>query len=259
VKLNNKVVFITDADSSSGNAIINRLASEGAHFILNSASFGAEIQADLASIQAAGSKTIIVQVDLCKSSDVAPMLEEAVRQLGAVDVLIHNNNVVKPTLVETCEEQLFNQIMDANAKSAFICTQAVGKLMAAQQSGKVIYVSSIHSEKPTGAAFTYSVSKSAVKMLAREAALVLGRHGVNVNVIEMGPIEGDDEVFKSDISSLYDSYQYKVPNAVLGSHDDLANLVLFLSSDEAKYVNGADIRMDGGFLLHYLDFRMKRP
>jgi glucose 1-dehydrogenase len=80
-----------------------------------------------------------------------------------------------------------------------------------------------------------------------------------VNVIEMGPVEGDDYTFRSQISSLYEDYEYKVPNAVLGTVEDTAHLLLYLCSEEARYINGADIRMDGGFLMHYIDFKMKRP
>jgi glucose 1-dehydrogenase len=259
MKLQDKIVFITDADSGSGQAIINRLAAEGAHFILNSASGGEEIQPDLQLLKASGTKVVVTNVNLCKSSDLEALLKETVGRLGTVDILVHNNNLVKPASVETCEETLFLEIMNANAKSAFICTRAVGKQMSAKQSGKVIYVSSIHAEKPTGSSFAYSASKGAIKMLSREAALVLGRDGINVNVIELGPVEGDHELLQSDISTLYDSYQYKVPNANLGNHDDLAHLVLYLSTDEARYINGADIRIDGGFLMHYMDFKMKRP
>lgn len=96
-------------------------------------------------------------------------------------------------------------------------------------------------------------------MLAKEAALVLGRSGVSVNTIELGPIAGDNEQFESSLSTLYNDYEYKVPNAVLGNYDDLAELILFLSSDESRYMNGSDIRLDGGFLLHYMNFKMKRP
>lgn len=259
MRLRNKVVFITDADSGSGKALVNRLADEGAHFILNSSSNSEKIQAQLERCHAAGSKVMVINIDLCRSTAVAEMLESAAQEVGTVDVFLHNNNLVKPAGVETCEEELFLEILNANAKSAFICTQAVGKQMAAKESGKIIYVSSIHGEKPTGSSFAYSVSKGAVKMLTREAALKLGRHGINVNVIEMGPVEGDHAVFKSEISSLYDSYRYKVPNAVLGTYDDLAQLALFLCTDEARYANGADIRLDGGFLMHYMDFKMKKP
>ncbi|WP_199613704.1 SDR family NAD(P)-dependent oxidoreductase [Paenibacillus alkalitolerans] len=258
MKLKDKIVFITDADSGSGRAIAERLAAEGAHFILNSASGGENIKSNLQLLKDSGSKTVVTNVNLCKSSDVEAILEETARRLGIIDVLVHNNNVLKPASVETCDEQLFLEIMNANAKSAFVCTKAVGKQMALKKSGKIIYASSIHAEKPTGSSFAYSVSKSSVKMLCREAAIILGRDGINVNTIELGPVDGDDLLFKSDISTLYDFYQYKVPNAFLGSYDDLAHLVLFLSTDEARYVNGAEIRMDGGFLMHYMDHKMKR-
>jgi glucose 1-dehydrogenase len=258
MKLQNKVVFITDADCPTGKVITDRLADEGAHFILNSVSNGKEIQLQLNHCHATCSKVHIVNINLCRYSDVAKMLEEASQLVGSVDILIHNNNTVEPALVETCEEELFLRILNANTKTAFICTQAVGKPMVAKQAGKIIFISSIHAEKPTGSSFAYSASKGAVKMLSRETALNLGRHGVKVNVIEMGPFQGDDETFKSDISSLYDSYRYKVPDTVLGTPKDTANLVLYLCSDEAGYMNGADIRLDGGFLMHYIDFKMKK-
>jgi glucose 1-dehydrogenase len=259
LKLQDKVVFITDADSDSGKAIMNRLAAEGARFLLNSVSGGEAIEQELDRLRALGSNAVVANINLCVSSEVSELLAETAREIGPVDVLVHNNNLVKSANVESCEESLFLEIMNANAKSAFICAREVGRQMAARQTGRVIFVNSIHAEKPTGSSFAYSASKGAVKMLCREAALVLGREGINVNSIEMGPVAGDDERFASDISTLYESYQYKVPSANLGSCEDLAHLVLYLSGDESRYVNGADIRLDGGFLMHYMDFKMKRP
>ena len=257
MRLHNKVVFITDADSLSGQTLVDHLAAEGAHFILNSSSGRAEIQ-DLAErCQAVGSQAMVVQADLARSPEVRKILDEAEKQLGTVDILIHNNNIVIPASVESCDESTFLHTMNFNTKSAFVCAQAVGKQMAARQSGKMIFVSSIHAEKPTGSSFAYSVSRGALKLLVREAALELGRFGICVNSIEMGPVEGDDVKFQSSISTLYDHYRFKIPNAVVGSYDDLAHCVLFLATDEARYINGADIRLDGGFLLHYMDHKMK--
>jgi glucose 1-dehydrogenase len=259
MKLRDKVVFITDADSASGKAAIVRLADEGAHFILNSVSEGRHIQDQLAHCESASSKAVVVHSDLCDKAAVAAVLEEASELLGTVDVLIHNNNSVEQGSVENGDEDMFLRVLHANAKSAFVCTQVVGKEMIEKQAGSIIYISSIHAEKPTGSCFAYSASKGSVKMLSREAALHLGRHGINVNVIEIGPVEGDNHTFRSDISSLYEDYEYKVPNAVMGTPEDAAHLLLYLCSEEARYINGADIRMDGGFLMHYIDFKMKRP
>lgn len=259
MRLVDNVVFVTDADSDSGKAIVERFAREGARFILGSASGGAAIQDELERLRGAGISVFVTAADLCSTADVEAALDEAARQVGDVDVLIHNNNLVRPTSVETSGEDEFLAILRANAKSAFICTQAVGRRMKAKQSGRVIYVSSIHAEKPTGSSFAYSASKGAVKMLSKEMSLILGRYGVTVNTIEMGPVEGDNERFASEISTLYEDYVYKVPNAVLGDYGDLAGLALYLASDDARYVNGADVRLDGGFLNHYMDFRMKKP
>ncbi|MEX2416033.1 MAG: SDR family oxidoreductase [Paenibacillaceae bacterium] len=257
--IHNKIVFITDADSKSGKAILHQLVSEGAHFILNSPSNGEEIRLDLEQCHAAGSKTVVINIDLCNRSELDATLEQTAQQLGTVNVLVHNNNLVKPASVEYCEEDVFFEILNANTKTAFVCTQSIGKQMIAQQSGRIIYVSSIHAEKPTGSSFAYSASKGAVKLLASEAALFLGRHGITINTIEMGPVEGDNIAFESTFSSLYDSYEYKVPNAILGTYEDLASLVVYLASDESRYLNGAVIRLDGGFLNHYMDHRMKEP
>lgn len=148
--------------------------------------------------------------------------------------------------------------MDENVKSAFLCTQILGKFVAESGGGAVVFVGSIHDQKPTGSAFLFSVSKGAIQMLSKEAALELGRMGVRVNVVEMGPVAGDDERFRSDISDVYLDYRYRVPAAELGTYEDLAKTIRFIVSDDAKYLNGADIRLDGGFTLHYLDHKMKR-
>ncbi|MNZ87374.1 2-dehydro-3-deoxy-D-gluconate 5-dehydrogenase [compost metagenome] len=259
MELQKKLVFITDADSSSGRAIVRRLALAGASFILNSLSSGTDIVEELDIVRNSGQQAVVVNIDLGKSAEVADMLADTEKKLGLVDVLVHNNRFVHRASVEHCEEERFLESLNVNAKTAFICTQAAGKQMMKKQAGSIIYISSIHAEKPTGSAFSYSVSKGAVKMLSKEAALVLGRHGVRVNTIELGPLEGDNDIFESDISTLYHDYEYKVPNAVLGKLDDLAELTCFLSSDSSRYINGSDIRLDGGFLLHYMNFKMKRP
>lgn len=259
MKLKDKVVFITDADSGSGRALFRLFAEQGAHFILNSMSGGAHINEELRRASTLGLNVFVSAADLCSSTELQAVLEQAEPKLGPVDVLIHNNDLMKPTSVEYGEENLFLELLNANAKTAFICTKVVGQQMAVAGSGSIIYVSSIHAQKPTGSSFAYSASKGAVSMLAKEAALVLGRSGVTVNTIELGPIEGDDERFASGLTTLYEDYAYKVPNAVLGSYNDLAQLALFLASGEARYINGADIRLDGGFLQHYMDLKMKRP
>ncbi|GLX66648.1 SDR family NAD(P)-dependent oxidoreductase [Paenibacillus glycanilyticus] len=254
-----KVVFIADADSWSGEGLIARFSQGGMDLILNSRQDDGEWEKVLASCKTSGSKVLVTHADLCSSRDLSAMLDEAENGLGPVDVMIHNCCAIRPASVESCEEPDFVEIMQRNAKSAFFCTQAFGKRMAERRSGNFIFAGSIHSEKPTGSSFAYSASQGAVKMLAHEAALFLGRFGIRVNTIEMGPVEGADLVFHSHLSGLYDDYRYKVPAAKLGTVNDLAELAFFLAGEQSGYLNGADIRLDGGFLLHYMDHRMNKP
>lgn len=259
MRLRNQVVFVTDADSPSGKAMMRRLAEEGASLLLNSVSGGVDIASELQQLHAGGTKTVVGQIDLCDHEDVNRHLDEATQLLGEVGVLVHNRQLVAPISVESGEQSLFDTLLRVNAKSAFICAQAAGARMAARGAGRIVFVGSIHAEKPTGSSFAYSAAMAAVQLLSREASLALGRFGVNVNHILMGPVPGDDAVFRSDISFLYDDYEYKVPNAALGSWDDLAELVVFVAGEHSRYLNGADIRLDGGFLNHYLDAKMKKP
>jgi len=251
--------MITDADSDSGEALVRAFAQEtGANFILCGNPDGERMQASLACCRSAGVRAMAADPDLCSVQAVDALLREARDTLGPVTVLIHNRRRIEPIRVEDGDEALFLHLLDTHAKSAFVCTQAVGRQMAEAGAGSILFVGSIHAEKPTGSSFAFSVSQGALKMLAKEAALTLGRSGVRVNTIEMGPVEGDDERFRSDVSALYQHYRFKVPGAQLGSCEDLAACALFLASNKARYINGADIRLDGGFVLHYLDHKMKR-
>jgi NAD(P)-dependent dehydrogenase (short-subunit alcohol dehydrogenase family) len=96
----------------------------------------------------------------------------------------------------------------------------------------------------------------ALSNLAKETSLEYGRLGVDTICVEMGPTGGEDEILKSEISTFYDAYQYKIPSGYLGNANDLASLCAWLISDQCRYLNGAQIRMDGGLVLHYVDERV---
>ena len=258
MRLQGKVVFLTDADSPSGKALIPRLWQEGARLLLASDSDGEAIAAELAAGREGGDPAIVGRVDPCDGERIGELLDRAGRQWGAVDALVHNRSLVKPASVETSGESSFRELLDMNAKSAFAAARAAGARMAARGAGAILFIGSIHAEKPTGSSFAYSAAMGAVQMLSREASLALGRHGIRVNHIQLGPVLGDDERFRSGISTLYEDYRYKVPGTELVTYDDLARLVIFLAGDEAKAINGADIRLDGGFLNHYLDVKMNK-
>lgn len=257
VKSDRKVAFISDADNAFGHAIACKLADAGMTLVLNSPLSKSISKASAIDVLQAGTTVMRTCQGLNRPSEVEQIREQIAAAFGRLDLVVHTHNRIVRSTIEHCSEDTFDAIVEENVKTAFLCTQILGHYMVSAECGQIVYISSIHGEKPTGSSFLYAISKGAIKMLCHESALALGRHGIRVNVVEMGPVEGDEQRFESDVSDVYLDYQRKVPSAVLGTPEDLANVVAFLASDEAKYLNGAAIRMDGGFILHYLDSKMK--
>ena len=241
-----KTIFITDGNSLLGKQIAKEAAKEGMRVVLN---LPAEPGLPDAARPDEQDGCLVTDSDLLSRKAMDDVFRKILNKFGKIDVLIHNHNHVIRKSIEECDEETFRKEMEWNAKTAFFCTQAAGRYM--KEGGRILYLSSIHDEKPTGCAFPYSLSKGAVKMLCREAAVVLGRKGIRSNLIELGSGREDDRIFGSDLSNLYQRYESKIPIGRFVSYQDITNLVLFLCSEESAALNGADIRMDGGLLLNY--------
>lgn len=258
VKLAGHVAFISDGASTSGRAIAEKLASEGARLVLHTDSPETTKQLSTAEwVSTLGVPTFVTTGAITRGAEVDRLFTEVLERYRQVDVLVHNTRLILPARIEDCDLTTYQSLLAINLKSAFLLTQAFAR-QSGCSGGRVVYVSTIHDEKPTGASFPYAVAKGALQMLAREAALDLGRRGARVNLIEMGPMLGDDVRFRSETSDLYRDYAFKVPSAELGTAQDLANMVWFLSIPESRFVNGANLRLDGGFTLHYMNHKMKR-
>jgi NAD(P)-dependent dehydrogenase (short-subunit alcohol dehydrogenase family) len=172
---------------------------------------------------------------------------------GRLDGLVHCRWRMIPGDLASATFGAMRDSLWENAKVAFLTTQAVGRYLAEQERGSIVYVVSIHDEKPSGVALGLSMAHSAITMLAKEAALELGRHQVRVNAVEWGAQADDPLAVLSPYTALYDQYGAKVPSHRLGGPEDLAAVVEFLLNPASRHVHGAVIRADGGFLLHYSD------
>ena len=251
MKLEGKVALITDASDRVGRVVAERFANEGARLALN---FPVEIR-DGGVLQyrekAIADGYYTAAADPVSKAAVYAFVESVIEQYGKIDILIHSNNDVRRLSFEDCTDDDFLECLNVNAKSAFLFTQAVGRRMKDARAGHIVYISSIHDEKPTGCAFAYSVAKGAVQMLMRETAVDLAIYGVCVNVISCGPVEGDDELFESNLTKLYENLTDRIPLRRVGCIEDFASLALYLCGDENRFINGEDIRVDGGFLLNY--------
>lgn len=246
MKLKDKVVIITDGASAAGLAIAELFKAEGAILALN-------VSPDSPVPDAVKNEDwgLVIHANPVCKKEVDAAVGSVMAKYGRIDVVIHNNNEVIQTGLEDCGDEIYDQAMDVNAKSAFLFTQAAGAPMKQAGKGNFVFISSIHDEKPNGAAFVYSIAKGAVKMLVKEMVLDLGRYNVRTNIVSMGPMEGHDKMFYSDLSPLYEHTRERIVNTRYSTHEDAANAALFFAGEDCPSANGSELRLDGGFLLSY--------
>jgi NAD(P)-dependent dehydrogenase (short-subunit alcohol dehydrogenase family) len=166
--------------------------------------------------------------------------------------------VIRATL-EDCSDEAFDMTMEINAKSAFLFAQAAAAPMKQAAKGNFVFISSIHDEKPNGAAFAYSLAKGALKRLVKEMVLDLGPRDIRANIVNMGPMEGHEELFYSELSPLYEHTKERIANMRYCTLEEVAAGALFFASDDCPSANGACLTLDGGFLFSYFSSRKKFP
>ncbi|HZJ83463.1 MAG TPA: SDR family oxidoreductase [Clostridia bacterium] len=242
-KQDKKVAVITDASSPAAEAIAKKLEGKGMIVVRN---YPREKMGD-------GDNDFRFSYDTTSIDDMKQLLTYILEDIGTVIALIHTDNVIIPSSIEQIDEETFKTALDFNTKTAFVTTKVFAEYMGEQGTGAVVYLSSIHGEKPTGSAFSYSVSKGAVKMLCKEMALFYGRKGVRSNLIEVDYIEEDRELLDSNISPFNYDAETKIPLKRLANPEDCAGAAAFLISEDAAFINGAEIRIDGGHVLYYGD------
>ena len=249
MKLKDKAALITDGASKTGIAIAKRFKEEGAIVAL--------VLGPEASQEETGQWDLILHMGADSKKDVDAAVSAVLEKYGRIDIVVHNNNEVIPESLEDCNDENFESAMAVNAKSAFLYAQAAGAAMKQAGKGCLVFVSSIHDEKPSGAAFAYSIAKGAVKMLVKELVLELGRYNVRANLLSVGPMEGHEKLFYSDISPLYEHAKEKIANGQFVRAEEVANAALFFASDDCPQATGCDLVLDGGFLYSYII--RKRP
>ena len=243
MKLKDKVVLITDGASATGLAIAERFKTEGAIVTLNVYPRNSTLEG--------GQWGMLTCANPVRKEEVDTALASVLDRYGRIDLVIHNNNEVIRADLEDCTDEIFDQVLNINTKSAFLFVQAAGVSMKQAGKGGFVFISSIHDEKPNGAAFSYSIAKGAIKMLVREMVLDLGPYNVRSNIVSMGPMEGCDKLFYSELSPLYEHPKERTVNTRYTSVDEVANAALFFAGDDCPSTNGSELVLDGGFLLSY--------
>jgi glucose 1-dehydrogenase len=247
--LTHKVAIVTGGDSGIGHAICVGLAQAGAAVTINYHRNQAAAEATLQQIQQAGGKGQVVQGDVSSLGDIQKLVDQTVQAYGRLDVMVNNAGMeTRTSLLDTSERQ-FDLVIGVDLKSAFFGTQLAARQMIKQGGGgHIINISSVHEEWPMPGNIAYCCAKGGVRMLTRTAGVELGPHGITV--VNVGPGAVDTPI---DAATLADPAQKArldaaIPRGRVAEPAEIANLVVWLASDQASYGTATTYFVDGGIM-----------
>ncbi len=260
--LEGKVALVTGSSQGIGQAIVLRLAQEGANVVINYRSHPEGAEETLAKVKEAGgscytalcphSEGYTLQADLGNVEEVRQLIANSIEHFGKLDILVNNAGIEKRAPFWEATEADYDAVMNVNLKGVFFATQAfVQHLIETKRPGKIINISSVHEELPFPNFTAYCTSKGGVKMLTRNLAVELGPLGITINNVAPGAIETPINTNLLNDPEKLGALLHNIPLGRLGQPQDVASLVAYLASDNAGYITGSTFFVDGGLLWNY--------
>ncbi len=249
-RLEGKTIIVTGSSRGIGRSCAMRCAEAGADVVVHGRTATDALGVTVAQIRAAGGSAIAVTGDVSVRADAQRIVRETIAAFGAVDGLVNNAGISDfIDFLDVTDEQ-WDSMMSVNAKGPFLMTQAVARAMVeAGRPGRICNVTSISGQKATNPRqVPYCASKGAANMFTKVAAVALGEHGITVNAILPGTIETDINREILAVEGAAAAITDVTPLGSLGEVDDVGQAVVYLMSDEAKWVTGALLAVDGGFI-----------
>jgi len=251
VKLEKKVALVTGAGRGIGKAIATRLAEEGARVVVNDVDLAfAENLAE--QFKRIGREALAIKADVSDWQEVEPMFEQAGQQFGGVDILVNNAGIRRDVPFHKITETEWDSIIAVQLKGSFNCARAAQKYMVRQNYGKIVNLSSpIPTSLGNRGQTSYAAASAAIEGFTKALALELGRHNINVNCVAPDFIDTDMTRNTARREGMYlDDFRRfavaQIPLRRVGTAEDVANVVLFLVSDESSFISGQTICVRGG-------------
>lgn len=245
--LTGKNALVTGASRGIGRAAALELAKQGANVAVNYAGSEAKAEAVVSEIQQLGRQAFKFRANVADESEVKAMIKEVVSRFGSLDILVNNAGITRDNLLMRMKETEFDEVINTNLKGVFICTKAVTRQMMKQRAGKIINVASIVGVSGNPGQANYVAAKAGVIGLTKTTAKELATRNIHVNAVAPGFIS-------TDMTDALSEEQHKemlalIPLQKLGEPEDVAKVVRFLASEDADYITGQTIHIDGGMVM----------
>ncbi len=247
MSLNGKIAVVTGGSRGIGRAVCLALAARGARVAVNYVSRPDAADETVAAIAAAGGAAFTVQFDIGNAAQVEDAFKKILADCGRVDILVNNAGITRDNLLLKLKESDWDQVMDTNLKGAFNCIKAVYRPMMKQRAGRIINITSVIGFAGNAGQANYAAAKAGLMGLTKSAAKELASRGVTVNAVAPGYIVTDMTGELSD--ELKTKILAEIPMGLLGEPDDVAGAVAYLASDEARYVTGQVLHVNGGMFM----------
>ncbi|NLA57847.1 MAG: 3-oxoacyl-[acyl-carrier-protein] reductase [Firmicutes bacterium] len=243
--LANKVAIVTGGGRGIGQAIALRLAREGAKVAICDVQNSEETAAR---IEQLGGAALALKVDITVESQVKEAVETVLSEWGRIDILVNNAGITRDGLLMRMQESEWDAVLDVNLKGAFLFSRAVLRPMLKQRQGRIISIASVVGLMGNPGQTNYAASKAGLIGFSKSLAREVASRGITVNCIAPGFIASDmtDALNEAQRKALLD----QVPLGEIGRPEDVAAAVAFLASDDARYITGQTINVDGGLVMH---------
>ena len=247
MKLEGKKALVTGASRGIGRAIALALAAEGADVAVNFAGNEAAAKAVAAEIEALGRKAIIIKADIASHEAATAMLDQVVKELGHIDILVNNAGITRDGLLLRMKEEDWDAVLTTNLKGVFNCTKAAIKYMMKQRYGRIVSISSVVGVMGNAGQTNYAAAKAGVIGFTKAVAKEVAARGITVNAVAPGFVQTDMTAVLNE--KQVEAMQAAIPLKRLGQPEDIARAVLFLASDDANYITGQTLHVDGGMVM----------